>query len=138
MVGAVDGHQKHVDIADGAGHVRRPIGPVAAQVQEADAAGLEPQHHVGEVPQPRRTRVQVQYPSDGHVPVDQLPGHPEQGRAFGKPLGVVMIEMGVGDQAQAALDAGEQPGEPVPLGYVAVPIGQHPQSGLRLQLKGER
>ena len=47
-----------------------------------------------------------------------------------------MIEMGVGDQGQVALDVGEEPGEPVTSGYIAVRVGQHPKPGLSLPAKG--
>ena len=54
MFGVVNGHQQHVDVSDGTGHVRRPVGPVVAQVQEADAARLQAEHDVWEITEPRR------------------------------------------------------------------------------------
>ena len=75
VLGVVHRHQQHVDVADGVGDIVRPFGAVVADMQEADAARFQPEHHVGEIAQAGGAGVQISNTADVQVFSGKRTGH---------------------------------------------------------------
>ena len=74
VVRVVHGHQQHVDVAHGGGDVNRPLDAVVADVQEADTARVQPEHHVGKVAQSGRAGVQILHAANLQITGGELAG----------------------------------------------------------------
>ena len=80
--------------------------------------------------------MEIPDPPNRKIPVAHLPRHPEEGSGLRQTVCGVVVEMGMGYQAQIARYAWKLTGEPVAVFPVPVGVNQHPGALASLPKEG--